>query len=165
MRLGIASDHGGFRLKAELVQMLKEAGREVVDFGTQSSEKSVDYPDYAHEMATAITSGKLDRGILVCGTGVGMAIAANRHEGIRCVNCSDTYTAKLSRQHNDSNILSIGERVVGKGLAWDIVTAWLNEPADMDERHARRRRAIEPSKTKASAGEAGRANLFARSER
>src|SRR5262245_26798645 len=101
MRIGIASDHGGFRLKAELVSMLREAGQNYVveDLGTRSGDESVDYPDYAHEMARAIISGKFERGILVCGTGVGMSIAANRHEGIRCVNCSDTYTAKLSRQH------------------------------------------------------------------
>jgi ribose 5-phosphate isomerase B len=144
LRIGIASDHGGFRLKGELALMLREKGGfNVEDLGTQS-EASVDYPDYAHEMARGIVSGKFDRGILVCGTGVGMSIAANRHKGIRCVNCSDTYTAKLSRQHNDSNILSIGERVVGKGLAWEIVSAWLAEPADQDDRHARRRQKIEP---------------------
>ena len=144
MRVGIASDHGGFRLKAELLPMLRErAGITVEDLGT-SSEASPDYPDYAHKLATAILEGKYDRGILVCGTGVGMAISANRHKGIRCVNCSDTYTAKLSRQHNDTNILSLGERVLGKGLAWDIVTAWLDEPADMDARHVRRRDKIDP---------------------
>lgn len=143
MRIGIASDHGGFRLKSELVNVLKDRpGISVEDLGT-NSEASTDYPDYAHAMARAILEGKLDRGILVCGTGVGMMLAANRHKGIRCVNCSDTYTAKLSRQHNDTNILSLGERVLGKGLAWDIVTAWLDEPADMDPRHARRREKIE----------------------
>ena len=149
MRIGIASDHGGFRLKSELVPLLRErAGVVLEDLGTHS-EASTDYPDYAHEVARAIRAGKLDRGILVCGTGVGMALAANRHAGIRCVNCSDTYTARLSRQHNDTNILSLGERVLGKGLAWDIVTAWLDEPADMDARHARRREKIEltPSKS------------------
>ncbi len=148
MRIGIASDHGGFRLKSELLPLLRErAGVVVEDLGTQS-EASTDYPDYAHELARAILAGKLDRGILVCGTGVGMALAANRHAGIRCVNCTDTYTARLSRQHNDTNILSLGERVLGKGLAWEIVTAWLDEPADMDPRHARRRDKIEltPSK-------------------
>jgi ribose 5-phosphate isomerase B len=143
MRIAIASDHGGFKLKTELVQLLRSRNDLVVeDFGA-SSEESVDYPDYAHQVAKAIVLGKYDRGILVCGTGVGMAIAANRHEGIRCVNCSDTYTARLSRQHNDTNILSLGERVLGRGLAWEIVTAWLDEPADNDERHARRRQKID----------------------
>lgn len=143
MRIGIASDHGGFRLKSELLPLLRDrANITAFDLGT-TSEVSTDYPDYAHELARAILAGKFDRGILVCGTGVGMSIAANRHKGIRCVVCSDTYTAKLSRQHNDTNILAIGERVLGKGLAWDIVTAWLDEPADMDQRHARRREKIE----------------------
>ena len=144
MRIAIASDHGGFRLKAELLPLLREkAGITIEDLGT-NSEASTDYPDYAHKVAIGILEGKYDRGILVCGTGVGMAISANRHKGIRCVNCSDTYTAKLSRQHNDTNILSLGERVLGKGLAWDIVTAWLDEPTDMDARHVRRRDKIDP---------------------
>ena len=143
MRIGIASDHGGFRLKSDLLGMLRDrAGLEVEDLGTHS-EASTDYPDYAHRLATLILQGKLDRGILVCGTGIGMSIAANRHAGIRCVVCSDTYTAKLSREHNDTNILALGERVVGKGLAWDIVTAWLDAATDMDARHARRREKIE----------------------
>lgn len=145
MRLVIAADHGGFRLKAALVEQLRKlpAGQvELEDLGT-NSEASVDYPDYAHRVATGIVEKKWDKGILVCGTGVGMAIAANRHAGIRAVNCSDVYTARLSRSHNDSNILSIGERVVGAGLAWEIVTAWLGEAADPNERHARRREKIE----------------------
>lgn len=148
MRIGIASDHGGFRLKGELLQLLRESrpNLTVEDLGT-SSEASTDYPDYAHRLAAAITDGKLDRGILVCGTGVGMAISANRHAGIRCVNCSDVYTARLSRQHNDTNVLSLGERVVGKGLAWEILTAWLDEAADLDPRHARRREKIEPTRS------------------
>ena len=116
MRIGIASDHGGFRLKSDLLGMLRDrAGLEIEDLGTHS-EASTDYPDYAHRLATLILQGELDRGILVCGTGIGMSIAANRHAGIRCVVCSDTYTAKLSREHNDTNILALGERVVGKGL-------------------------------------------------
>ena len=145
MRIAIASDHGGFRLKAELLPSLRErSGSTIEDLGTNGDE-SVDYPDFAHKVAKGILEGKYDRGILVCGTGVGMSIAANRHKGIRAVNCSDTYTAKLSRDHNDSNILCIGERVVGKGLALDIVNAWLDAPASKDDRHARRRAKIEPS--------------------
>jgi len=141
--IAIASDHGGFRLKGELVALLCERKELTIeDLGTNGSE-SVDYPDFAHRMAKGIVEGKWDRGILVCGTGVGMAIAANRHKGIRAVNCSDTYTAKLSRDHNDSNVLCIGERVVGPGLAWDIVTAWLDAAASTGERHVRRREKIE----------------------
>ena len=143
MRLAIASDHGGYKLKAQLVVLLKERAEVTVeDLGTQS-DASVDYPDYAHKLATGILARTWERGILVCGTGVGMSIAANRHAGIRCVVCSDTYTARLSRSHNDSNILSLGERVVGPGLAWDIVKAWLDEPVDPNERHAKRRQKIE----------------------
>jgi ribose 5-phosphate isomerase B len=147
VRIGIASDHGGFRLKNELVaQLRKRDGTSVDDLGTHADE-TTDYPDYAHALAKSVADGTYERGILVCGTGVGMSIAANRHSGVRCVNCSDTYTARLSRQHNDSNILAIGERVVGKGLAWEIVTAWLDEAADPDARHVRRRQKIEPTES------------------
>lgn len=143
IRIVIASDHGGVRLKGELVALLRERkGIILEDLGTQGSD-AVDYPDYAHRVAKAILDGTFDRGILVCGTGVGMAISANRHKGIRAVNCSDTYTAQLSRDHNDSNVLCIGERVVGPGLAWDIVAAWLDAPVSEGERHVRRRTKIE----------------------
>lgn len=141
-RIVIASDHGGLRLKTELVEKLNVEGHTVEDIGTQN-DQSCDYPDFAHELATGLLAGNADCGILVCGTGVGMSIAANRHAGIRAVVCSDTYTAKLSRSHNDTNVLCIGERVVGSGLAWDIVTAWLAEPASNEARHASRRAKIE----------------------
>lgn len=142
MKLAIASDHGGYRLKTILVPQLETAGHGVEDLGT-NSEESCDYPDFAHAVAKLVADGKVERGILVCGTGVGMSIAANRHPKIRAVLCSDVYTARLSRDHNDSNILCIGERVVGPGLAWEIVTAWLSEPASNNERHVRRRTKIE----------------------
>lgn len=144
MRIAIASDHGGFKLKNELVGLLREReGITVEDLGP-ATDASCDYPDAAHALAKGVVSGKHDRGILVCGTGVGMSISANRHRGIRAVVCSDTYTARLSRSHNDTNVLCLGERVVGKGLAWEIVTAWLDEEASPDERHVRRRAKIEP---------------------
>jgi ribose 5-phosphate isomerase B len=143
VKLVIASDHGGVRLKGELVALLRERKDVTLeDLGTQGSD-AVDYPDFAHRVAKGILDGTFDRGILVCGTGVGMAISANRHKGIRAVNCSDTYTAKLSRDHNDSNVLCIGERVVGPGLAWDIVQAWLDAAASEGDRHVRRRAKIE----------------------
>lgn len=142
MRIVIAADHGGFRLKAELVSLLGKLGHEVKDLGTDS-EGSVDYPDFAHQVARAITTGTHDKGILVCGTGVGMSIAANRHAGVRAVVCSDVYTAKLSRSHNDANVLCLGERVVGPGLAGEILSAFLAEAASTDDRHARRRAKIE----------------------
>ena len=154
VRVAIAADHGGFRLKGELLPLLRAlAGVTVEDLGTHSAE-STDYPDHAHRVAEAIAAGTFDRAILVCGTGVGMAIAANRHAGVRCVCCSETYTAKLSRQHNDTNVLAIGERVVGKGLAWEIVSTWLAEPTDTDARHARRREKIEPGGPSAVPGKA-----------
>lgn len=142
MRIIVASDHGGLRLKKELVELLRKQGHEIEDIGTQT-EASCDYPDFAHAVAKSVVGGKNERGILVCGTGVGMSVAANRHAGIRAVLCSDTYTAKLSRSHNDSNVLCIGERVLGSGLAWEIVTAWLSEPASSEDRHVKRRAKIE----------------------
>lgn len=142
MRLIIASDHGGLRLKNELVELLKKGGHDVEDLGTHT-DASCDYPDFAHALAKGILEKRAERGILVCGTGVGMSIAANRHTGIRAVVCSDTYTAKLSRDHNDANVLCIGERVVGSGLAWEIVSAWVAEPASANERHVKRRAKIE----------------------
>ena len=142
MKIIIASDHGGLRLKNELVELLKKAGHEVDDIGTQTAE-SCDYPDFAHAVANSVVSARSERGILVCGTGVGMSVAANRHAGIRAVLCSDTYTAKLSRDHNDSNVLCLGERVLGSGLAWEIVSAWVTEPSSTEERHMKRRAKIE----------------------
>ena len=142
MKILIASDHGGLRLKNELVGLLEKAGHAVEDLGTKT-EASCDYPDFAHQVAKGVADGASERGILVCGTGVGMSIAANRHAGVRAVVCSDTYTATLSRSHNDANILCIGERVVGSGLAWEIVSAWLAEPASSEERHTKRRSKIE----------------------
>lgn len=143
MRVAIGSDHGGFRLKEELTRLLTAAGHEVTDLGATSIESS-DYPDFAHAVAVRVGSGEVDRGVLLCGTGVGMSMAANRHRGVRAVVCSDVYTARMSRSHNDANVLCLGERVVGPGLAWEIVRAWLEEPADGGDRHARRRAKIEP---------------------
>jgi ribose 5-phosphate isomerase B len=143
MKIIAAADHGGFNLKNLLVERLKKAGHDVTDIGTQSPE-STDYPDYAHKVATAVAEGTAERGLLVCGSGVGMAIAANRHKGVRAVNCSDTFTARFSRMHNDANILTLGERVVGPGLAADIVDLWLATPFSKDEsRHAARVAKIE----------------------
>ena len=143
MRIVLASDHGGFRLKNALVASLKAAGHEVTDLGATSTEPS-DYADYAHRVAEAIEQKTHDRGILVCGTGVGMSMSANRHAGVRAVNCSDTFTARHSRSHNDANVLTLGERVVGPGLAQDIVDVWLATAWSLDERHVRRVAKIEP---------------------
>src|SRR5690606_36440438 len=142
VRLVVAADHGGFRLKSELVDLLRKGGHEVDDLGAHGAE-STDYPDFAHAAAERVASGAAERGILVCGSGVGMAIAANRHRGIRAVVCSDVYTARMSREHNDANVLCLGERVVGPGLAWEITSTWLGVGADPGDRHVRRRAKIE----------------------
>jgi ribose 5-phosphate isomerase B len=142
MKIVFGADHGGFRLKAELVELARAAGHEVEDLGTSSAE-SADYPDFAHQVASKVAAGEFERGILVCGSGVGMGIAANRHAGVRAVVCSDVYTAKMSREHNDANVLCLGERVVGTGLAALIVETWVATAADGGPRHVRRRAKIE----------------------
>ncbi len=125
MKIVAAADHAGYELKNQLVALLREQGHEVEDLGTNENA-SVDYPDYAHRVADKIVSGAAERGLLVCGTGVGMAITANRHPGVRAVVASDVFTARMSRSHNDANVLALGSRVVGAGLAREILSAWLN---------------------------------------
>lgn len=124
MKIAIASDHGGFTLKQRLGELLVDSGYEVDDLGCHSSE-SVDYPPYADALCKSIISGDCHRGILVCGSGIGMVIAANRHRQIRAALCHDDYTAKMSREHNDANVLCLGERVTGSGVAEEIVRRWL----------------------------------------
>lgn len=123
--IAIGSDHGGFNLKQEVMKHLEERGLKYKDFGTYDTN-SCHYPVYAKAVAKAITSGECERGILICGTGIGISIAANKVKGIRASLCSDTYSAKMTRKHNNSNILCMGERVLGVGLALDIVDAWLD---------------------------------------
>ena len=122
-RIIIGSDHGGYRLKNEIIKHIEEAGYEVNDLGCYSAE-SCDYPVIAKAVAKEVLAKKA-RGILVCGTGIGMSIAANRFDGIRASHCTDTFTARMTRMHNDSNILCLGERITGIGLALDIVDIWL----------------------------------------
>lgn len=124
MKVALASDHGGVILRKEIGQLLEEMGIEYEDFGCDC-ETSVDYPDYALPVAKKVASGEFDRGILICGTGIGMSIAANKVKGIRCALVHDTFSAKATRAHNDSNILAMGERVIGPGLARDIAQIWL----------------------------------------
>ena len=134
--IAIASDHGGFSLKVDIVSFLKELGYEVNDMGPKN-QNSVDYPDYGIRIAQAVTQNTDSRGIVICGTGIGMSIVVNRFTGIRGTLCSDLYTAKLCREHNDSNILIMGGRVVGHGLAREIVKVWLSTPFD-GGRHQKR---------------------------
>ncbi|AKG74799.1 ribose 5-phosphate isomerase B [Salinicoccus halodurans] len=136
MKIVIASDHGGVNLKRAVVQELTEKGMDVTDYGPDSDE-SVDYPDYAKPVSQKVADGEFDRGILICGTGIGMSITANKVKGIRCSLVHDSFSAKATRQHNNSNMLAMGERVIGSGLANDIVDIWLNTEYE-GGRHERR---------------------------
>lgn len=135
--IAIACDHAALHLKNEIIAHLKKNGYEVTDFGI-SREGAVDYPDYALPVAEAVASGRADKGILICGTGIGMCIAANKVKGIRCALCSDTFSARATREHNDANVLAFGERVVGAGLALDIVDLFLTTPFSGASRHVNR---------------------------
>jgi ribose 5-phosphate isomerase B len=136
LRVAIGSDHGGFRLKEEIIAHLKAKETEYEDFGILV-EESADYPDVAIKVAEEVAANKFDFGILICGTGIGIGIAANKVPGIRAALCSDTFSAHACREHNDANILTIGQRVVGSGLALDIVDVFLNSKFE-GERHKRR---------------------------
>ena len=125
MKIAISSDHGGNNLRREVMALLDELQIPYEDFGPKNND-SVDYPDYASPVAEKVASGAFDKGILICGTGIGISIAANKFKGIRCALVHDVFSAKATRAHNDSNILAMGERVIGFGLAREIVIAWLN---------------------------------------
>lgn len=137
MKVVIGADHGGYRLKEELKSFIEQLGHTVEDVGC-SCEDSVDYPDYAMPACDRVIAGEADRAILICGTGIGMSIAANKMPGIRCALAHDTFSAKATREHNDTNVLALGERVVGPGLAQDIVQIWLETAFSQAERHANR---------------------------
>jgi len=124
MKIAIGSDHGGLRLKKEVIKHLEKKNIEVRDYGTYT-EDSCDYPDFAEKVAEAVVTKEYDYGILICGTGIGISISANKIPGIRAALCSDTFSAHATREHNNANILAMGERVVGTGLALDIVDAFL----------------------------------------
>lgn len=137
MKIVIGSDHGGYELKQEVMDHLKKRGIEVIDVGCYSAE-SCDYPVYAKPVTEAIQSGDADLGILICGTGIGMSMAANKEKGIRAALCHDTFSAKATREHNNANILCMGARVVGPGLALMIIDTFIDTPFSNDERHIRR---------------------------
>lgn len=136
MMIALASDHVGLEMKRSVMRMLDERGLAWRDYGTCTGERC-DYPVYGAAAARAVASGECDRGIVICGTGVGISLAANKIHGIRCVVCSEPYSAKLSRQHNDTNMLAFGARVVGEELARMIVETWLDTPYE-GGRHQRR---------------------------
>ena len=140
--IALGCDQGGFELKQEVIKHLKERGLEFKDYGS-NDEQSVDYPEYAKKVAKAILDGECEKGILICGTGIGISIAANRFEGIRAALCTDCFMAEATRLHNDANILAMGGRVIGAGLALKIVDTFLDTPFSNEERHIRRIKAIE----------------------
>ncbi len=136
MKIAVGCDHGGLNLKNEVITYLKQENIDVKDFGTYT-EESCDYPDIALVVAEAVSEKQFDLGILICGTGIGISIAANKVPGVRAALCSDTFSAHATREHNDANILAMGERVVGKGLALDIVKTFINAKFEGD-RHINR---------------------------
>ena len=137
MKIGLGCDHGGYNLKLEIIKHLQSKGIECVDYGTNNDLDSVDYPIYGESVANAVVNKDVDYGIVCCGTGIGISLAANKVPGIRCAVVSDVFSAKMSKAHNNANMLSLGERVLGKGLALEIVDAWINTEFEGD-RHSRR---------------------------
>jgi len=134
--IGMASDHGGFVLKEHIKQLLVDRDHTVRDFGTDS-EESVDYPEVIEALARAVATGTVEQGIAVCGTGIGASIVSNKVPGIRCALCHEPFSAEFSRRHNDANVLALGGRVIGQGIAEKIITVWLETPFD-GGRHMRR---------------------------
>ena len=135
-KIAVASDHAGFELKSAMVQALTESGFDILDLGAHGRD-SVDYPDFGRAMAESIQSREVERGVLICGTGIGISIAANRHRGVRAALCHDVTSARLARRHNDANVLVLGARVVGSEVALDCLSAFLETPFE-GGRHARR---------------------------
>lgn len=141
-RIAIGADHGGYPLNKRVISELSEAGYEIVDFGTHDGAEGDDYPDYARQVGQTIQDDKADIGILICGSGVGAAVAANKLKGIRAALCSDTYSAHQSREHDDCNVLCLGARVVGVELALEILRSFVAARFSGEERHRRRLRKI-----------------------
>lgn len=143
MKIAFGCDHAGFPLKEEVLGVLAALGHEVLDLGTSSAGVAVDYPDFAHDVAERVARGEVALGVLVCGSGIGMSMAANRHRGVRAVVCSEGYSAAIARRHNDANVLCFGARVVGPGVAAQLLEAFLGAQHE-GGRHARRVAKIEP---------------------
>ena len=136
-RIAVAADHAGFPLKEVVINFLQTKGHEVTDLGTHSIDP-VDYPDFAHAIAAAVLSGKVDEGILLCGSGIGACVVANKFPGIRAALCHDTYSARQSREHDDCNVLCMGPRVIGEKLAIEILQTWLKSEFTGEARHVQR---------------------------
>lgn len=142
MKIAAGADHGGFALKQAVVRRLRSHGHEVVDVGTDSEEVSVDYPDFGHKVATMVAAGEAERGILVCGTGLGICMTANRHAGVRAADCFTPYLAEMARRHNDANVLCMGGRLLSEDEGWAITEVFLATPFE-GGRHERRVGSIE----------------------
>ena len=142
MKVAIGADHGAFDRKAEVIKHLTENGHKVKDFGTYTPE-SCDYPEIGRSVAKAVASGEYDRGIVLCTTGIGISITANKVKGIRCALCSDVTSARLTREHNDANMLAFGAGIVGPNLSMDIVDTFMNTEFSNEEKHVRRISKIE----------------------
>ncbi len=140
--IALACDHGGFELKEEIKAYLEKKGYEYKDFGCYNTE-SCDYPDFGQAAAYAVANGQCEKGILICGTGIGMSIVANKVKGVRCALLSDVFSAEATREHNDTNMMALGARVTGPGLAIKLVETWLSTPFSNDARHIRRIEKIE----------------------
>ncbi len=136
MKIAVGCDHAGFGLKEEIIGLLRDLGLEFVDCGTNGTQ-SVDYPDFGEKVSGLVSSGKVERGILICGTGIGMSMVANKFPNVRAALCNDLFSAKMSRLHNDANVLVLGGRVIGKDLAYEIIRTWMTTPFEGD-RHMRR---------------------------
>jgi len=138
MRVALGADHAGYQLKNELLQVVRDAGHEPIDLGGDGSDPTDDYPDYAEKVGNAVRAGEAERGILICGSGVGVSVAANKIPGIRAAVCHDTYSAHQGVEHDDMNVLVLGERVIGQELAHDLVRAYLGAKFSGEPRHVRR---------------------------
>jgi ribose 5-phosphate isomerase B len=137
VKIAAGADHGGFALKQAVVRRLRSQGHEVIDVGTDSEEVSVDYPDFGHKVATMVASGEVERGILVCGTGLGICMTANRHAGVRAADCFTPHLAEMARRHNDANVLCMGGRILSEDKGWAITEVFLGTPFE-GGRHERR---------------------------
>lgn len=140
MRIAIGSDHAGVNMKKNVIALLRDLGHDVADYGTETPQ-SVDYPDFGEKVSLAVSAGEFDRGVLICGTGIGMSIVANKFPNIRASLCNELFSARMSRLHNDANILVLGGRIIGRDLAAEIVRVWMTTPFE-GGRHANRLRKI-----------------------
>lgn len=137
MKIAAGADHGGYAVKEAVVRRLRQQGHEVIDVGTDNDEVSVDYPVYGHKVAAMVATGEVERGLLACGTGLGICMAANHHSGVRAADCFTPYLAEMARRHNDANVLCLGGRLLSEDEAWAITEVWMTTPFE-GGRHARR---------------------------